>query len=169
MLSSASRPGEEWVATRPRVRWLGATLKPAMLWPKPRLGLSTGPPPTLPGLSSPALLRNRPKLAQMDSQEPGVGTSSSPPLFSRGWGWGALMPLPCHQRTSVSQAGPPCSPALNALTDLQPLICHSVNLTKQHIIYGPEAKQAPRPFWSHLPLPYRTPTHTNPSPVETLL
>lgn len=66
-----------------RVRWLGATLRPAMLWPELRLGLSTGSPPILLDSSSPVPLRNRPKQAQKGCQEPAVGTSSPPPLFSR--------------------------------------------------------------------------------------
>lgn len=112
---------------RLQVRWLGATLKPAMLWPKLLLGLSTGSSLNLTGLK----LSSTPE-EQAQAGTDGLPRASSedilptPPYSAEGdWGVWALMALSC-QRTSVSQAGPPFSPALNVLTHLQPPTCHSI-------------------------------------------
>lgn len=71
---------------RPRVRWLGATLKPAMLWPKPQLGLSTG---------------SAPKLSSTPEEQAQAGTDGLPsarsgdiiPTFfiQQVMGWGVLL------------------------------------------------------------------------------
>lgn len=45
--------------------------------------LAQGHHPILPDSSSPALQRNRPKLARMGCQEPAVGTSYPPPLIQQ--------------------------------------------------------------------------------------
>lgn len=76
---------------RLRVRWPGATLRPAVLWPELRLGLSTGSPPILLDSSSPVPPRNRPTQAQKGCQESAVGTYSPPPPIQQkvtGVGWG---------------------------------------------------------------------------------
>lgn len=79
---------------RPRVRWLGATLKPAMLWPKPQLSLSTGSPPNLTGLK---LSSTPEEQAQADTD--GLPSARSGDILptsliqQKVMGWGVLLRL----------------------------------------------------------------------------
>lgn len=107
---------------RLRVRWPGATLRPAMLWPELRLGLSRVTP-NLTRLKLSSTPRNRPKQAQKGCQEPAVGTSSPPLLIQQK----VTGDVGSH---GSPRLGHPSHPALNALIDLQPPTCHSISLTR---------------------------------------
>lgn len=75
---------------RLRVRWPGATLRPAMLWPELRLGLSTGSPPILLDSSSPVT----------PEEQAQAGTEGLPRTSS-----GDILPTPLIQQKVTGDVG----------------------------------------------------------------
>lgn len=136
---------------RPPVRWPGATLRPATLWPQLRPGPSAGSPPILPDSSSLALLKKRPMQAQKSCQEPAVGHPPPKPLIQQ------VMGEVGSHGLQYPRLGHPSQQALNALTDpASDLPQYKPN--RQQIIFVPgEARQAPRLLRFHSLLPCSKP------------